>query len=255
MSNIDQHRIGEPVNSLADMLIPFSNEWRKLENAYFNSGTQPLLMIPIQEEKNRYYFACGLLWWVNYALSDLLEEMNSDGILGNLPEDEMDEIVTEELASWLFNEMKKPGLSFQIDNKKVSVFACIEKYDSLVDSWMKDIESASKIGNQEIVKQQYYFYYLAGGWLLHTIAVFDDFVKSLQVPDLIQSYLNASPDFENLRQWLQEELSSVASHFLEEAQLEASKPEREKLYEQLANTWRSTVIAAASQYCPRRAFE
>ena len=222
----------------------------ELENAYFNAGTQPLLMIPFQEEKNRYYFACGLLWWVKYAFSDLLEEMNSDGILENLPEDEMDEIVTEELASWLFDEMGKPGLSFQMDNKKVSIFACIENYDSLVDCWMKDIESASKIGNQEIVKQPYYFYYLTGGWLLHTLAAFDDFVTSLPVPDLIQSYLNARSDFEHLQKWLQEELSSVASHFLEEAPLEASKREREKLYEQLAHTWRSTVMAAAAQYCP-----
>jgi hypothetical protein len=217
----------------------------------FNAYTQLFLMIPIQEEKNRYYFACGLLWWVNYAFSDLLEEMNSDGILENLPEDEMDEIVTEELASWLFDEMRKPGLSFQTDTKKVSVFACIENYDSLVDCWMKDIESASKMGNQEIVKQPYYFYYLAGGWLLHTIAVFDNFVKSLPVPDLIQSYLNASPHFKNLQKWLQEELSSIASHFLEEGQLEASKQDRENLYEQLAQSWRSTVMAAASQYCPQ----
>jgi len=91
------------------------------------------------------------------------------------------------------------------------------------------------------------------------LAVFDDFVKSLHVPDLIQSYLNASPDFETLQKWLQDELSSVASNFLEEGQLEAFKHDREKLYQQLDNTWIipgvQPLLLRQISTAPRRIFE
>jgi len=202
----------------------------------------------IHKQEGTYYFACAFLWWVLHGFYRLLDDIETDDIPERLAECEFQ---FEDTAQWLLDEMRKPGLTFQKDNKLVSIHACIQPYESTVIGWFRDIESVSKSEYQDIAAQYYYFYYLECEWVLEMLAVFNDFVKSLKVPDLIQSYLNASPDFENLRNWLQDELSSVASNFLEEGQLEASKQDRENLYEQLAQSWRSAVISGASQYCPQ----
>ena len=199
-------------------------------------------------EEGKYYLACAFLGWVFHGFYRLLDDIEVDDIQERLSECEFQ---FEETSEWLLDETIEAGLRFIKDNKRVSVHICTAPYESTVIDWFRDIESVSKSEYQDITVQYYYFYYLECEWVVQMLAVFNDFVKSLKVPDLIQSYLNASPDFENLRNWLQDELSSVASNFLEEGQLEASKQDRENLYEQLAQSWRSAVISGASQYCPQ----
>lgn len=200
------------------------------------------------QEEGKYYLACAFLGSVVYNFICSLDDIEVDDIQERLGECEFQ---FEETAAWLLDETVVAGLRFIKDNEMVSVHICTQAYKSTVIDWFRDLESVSKSEYQDIPAQYYYLYYLECEWVLQMLAVFNDFVKSLKVTDVIQSYLNASPYFENLRNWLQDELSSVASNFLEEGQLEASKQDRENLYEQLAQSWRSTVISAASQYCPQ----
>ncbi|MUG97770.1 hypothetical protein F7734_37865 [Scytonema sp. UIC 10036] len=195
----------------------------------------------IDEQSGKYYFACGFLWWVFHAFYRLLESIETDDIQDRLNECELE---FEEVGRWLLDESGKAGLAFRIENKNVSIFAYIEQYEKTIMNWIRDLDSASRNLNQGIASQHYYFYYLECEWLVYMLSVFDRFVKTLNVPELLQSYLDASLHFKDLSDWLQEELSSVAINFLNQEELETYKSEREKLYEKIANSWRLTVISA-----------
>jgi hypothetical protein len=193
----------------------------------------------------KYYFACGFLWWLLHGFFRLLDEIEDDYLEEKLEECDLK---FEEVSEWLLEEMRKPGLAFRMQDKAVSIHPCIQSYEEKIIGWFIDLETAAKKKFQNLETQYNYLYYLECGWLLHMLVVFDDFVKSLDDTESINSYSRVSNRFNELSNWLQDEISSCANDFSEESKLELYEIDKRKLYDQLTSKWISSVTSATQQF-------
>lgn len=194
----------------------------------------------------KYYFGCGFAWWALHIFyrpfeSAELQELLTvqDGI------DDFDEHA-EQVGAWLLDEVAKPGLAFEIDSKKLSMFNIITESEPRVKTWMHQLLNVMKAQKiEDRTKQFEYIYCIFIGWELYMIMIAQKFMNNQQPEgeaernELIHPFAN----------WLLTEWDVACRKFLGMSAEEMMKNDEARLtYEAIAIDWHKAIDEAMNTY-------
>lgn len=202
------------------------------------------------EKEYKYYFGCGFAWWTLHIFYRPFEAAEfqelatvQDGI------DDFEE-QAENLGAWLLDEVAKPGLAFQIDSKKISMFNVIMESEPRVKTWMHQLLNVMKAQNiEDRTKQFEYIYCIFIGWVLYMIMIAQKFLNSQQPEQEAERNELVLP-FTN---WLLSEWDLACRKFLNMSAEEMMKNETARqAYEAIAIDWHKAIDDAMNKYLKTR---
>ncbi len=197
----------------------------------------------MDQKMHQYYLNCWFLWHVSSAADLLLEDIDSS-TLNQRFRTGYDEF--EDLAGWLLD-----GLKFIEKHESIDIVrseAIQYRVEKIVLKYVDSVRAKAQDMGKHIRESdsETQLYYLTCGWSLRALREFDSLLKDIGSPDLWQRYQDSRAKFENLAEWLRNELSWLTDHLgVGEEEAKALQAAMETLTEQLAAEWREKVYELA----------
>lgn len=198
------------------------------------------------EKDYKYYFGCGFAWWTLHIFYRPFESAEFQEL--NTVQDSIDDFEeqAENVGAWLLDEVAKPGLAFEIDQKKISMFNVIMESEPRVKNWMHQLLNVMKAQNIEDRTRQFeYIYCIFTGWVLYMIMIAQQFMNNQKPEDAAERDALIQP-FAN---WLLTEWDSACRKFLNITAEEMMKNDAvRQTYEAIATDWHNAVDDAMKKY-------
>jgi hypothetical protein len=186
----------------------------------------------------RYFFACDFLWWAFHVYFRPLKGIETGDLAERVGEFDY---YLEDVGEWLIVQGEKAGRAFRKNDTLVSIFHIDDGKEERALGWIRTIETMCQDLARDPSNYDYCLYYLENVWIHTVIARFEALIRSLNAPDLLDSFEQTRNLFDTLAAWLQNERRDIAQTYLPPDQRKAIDHAAEQMNAHLISDWDKIV--------------